>query len=128
MNGIPVVDLSQIHRGGRHRTEVVVQVAEACADWGFFQILNHGMPVDLLARVWREIHHFFALPRREKLSLLRTRENPRGFYDRELTKNTRDLKEVFDFGVVLNPALPDEHPENRDLVNGFNRSRSLASS
>lgn len=27
----------------------------------------------------------------------RTKENPRGYYDRELTKNARDLKEVFDY-------------------------------
>jgi isopenicillin N synthase-like dioxygenase len=35
-----------------------------------------------------------------KRALARTRENPCGYYDRELTKNRRDLKEVFDFAAV----------------------------
>ena len=51
---------------------------------------------------------------------MRSRENARGYYDRELTKNTRDLKEVFDFGVVSFPDLPHDHPQNRDLINGYN--------
>lgn len=115
---MPVVDLSLT---AGNQTDIVDQVASACADWGFFQVINHGVPSDLLGRVWDQTHQFFALPRRQKLELLRTRENPRGYYDRELTKNTRDLKEVFDFGAVADPALPDDHPVNRDRVNGCNR-------
>lgn len=122
MNEIPVVDLSPVREdGARGRVAVVDQVAAACADWGFFQVVNHTVPAELLSRVWRQTHDFFALPRSTKLGLLRSLENPRGYYDRELTKNARDLKEVFDFGVVAEPTLPDDHPVNRDLVNGCNR-------
>jgi isopenicillin N synthase-like dioxygenase len=41
---------------------------------------------------------FFALPKKDKLRLERTAENPWGFYDRELTKNVRDWKQIFDIG------------------------------
>lgn len=121
MNEMPVIDMSRAGQDGPKRDVVVAQVAAACADWGFFQVVNHDVSPELLSRVWSETHHFFALPRDQKLTLLRSRENPRGYYDRELTKNTRDLKEVFDFGVVTDPALPDDHPVNRDRVNGSNK-------
>ena len=36
-------------------------------------------------------------PIEEKLKILRSRDNPWGFYHNELTKNQRDKKQVFDF-------------------------------
>ena len=44
------------------------------------------------------MHRFFAQKREAKQRLERTAENPWGYYDRELTKNVRDWKEVFDIG------------------------------
>jgi isopenicillin N synthase-like dioxygenase len=41
---------------------------------------------------------YFAQPREAKRAYLRTKENLWGYYDRELTKNARDKKEVFDIG------------------------------
>lgn len=102
-------------------SRAVREVASACGSGGFFQVVDHGVPEELIDRVWRQTHDFFALPRPEKLKLLRSRHNPRGYYDRELTKNTRDLKEVFDFGFVPYPELSDHDPANRDRVNGYNR-------
>jgi isopenicillin N synthase-like dioxygenase len=50
----------------------------------------------------------------------RSKENSRGWYNRELTKNIRDMKEVFDFGHTPHPELPDDNPANR-TQDGFNR-------
>lgn len=112
---VPVIDL------GGPDDEVVPRVASACADWGFFQIVGHGVGDDLLDRVWRETRRFFELPRETKRSVARSAENPRGYYDRELTKNVRDLKEVFDFGYLPRPDLPDDAPENRAPIDGRNQ-------
>ncbi|MDA9981745.1 hypothetical protein N9H39_03210 [Gammaproteobacteria bacterium] len=122
MQKIPVVDLSRASTaaGAQSHSQVVAQIAAAGAEWGFFQVVNHGVPADLVERVWTETRRFFSLTRSKKLAILRTRENPRGYYDRELTKNTRDLKEVFDFGSVPHPELADDHPANYDRVNGYN--------
>ena len=117
MTPIPVIDLSA---AAHSQTSVVEQIAFACSEWGFFQVLNHGVAKKLIERVWHETHRFFGLPREAKLKILRSKENPRGYYDRELTKNIRDLKEVFDYGGLLHPTLPDTHPANRDRINGHN--------
>ena len=70
----------------------------ACRASGCFQLLNHNLDDALCARVLSEMERFFALPHSDKLGVERTEENPWGFYDRELTKNVRDWKEIFDIG------------------------------
>lgn len=50
----------------------------------------------------------------------RTATNARGWYDDELTKQTRDWKEGFDVGHVPHPGLPPDHPSNI-VVEGFNQ-------
>ncbi|MEC7696603.1 MAG: 2OG-Fe(II) oxygenase family protein [Planctomycetota bacterium] len=72
----------------------------AAASWGFVQIVQHGIPLALIDEVWKQTETFFALPREIKRQLLRSKENAMGYFDQELTKNKRDLKEIFDFGAV----------------------------
>src|SRR5262245_52852934 len=73
----------------------------ACRDWGFFQVTGHGIPANLIARAHAEIRAFFALPDAAKQSIARTETNAWGFYDRELTKNRRDWKQIFDVGPAI---------------------------
>jgi isopenicillin N synthase-like dioxygenase len=92
---VPVIDL------GASATipdnAAIAEIAGACREWGFFQVVNHGVPEVLLNDVWQHTRQFFRLPRRVKESILRTRQNPWGYYNNELTKNQRDKKEVFDY-------------------------------
>ncbi len=115
----PIIDLTPLAHGGE--AGVAAAVGAACRDWGFFQIVNHGIPEALIDKVWRQTAAFFDLPMAEKRQLLRSKDNPRGYYDRELTKNARDLKEVFDFGMEPYQDLPSDHPKNRLPVDGYNR-------
>ncbi len=93
---VPVIDF-QMLADGVPTDQVVHQIAQACRDWGFFQIVNHGVPDDLIQAVWKCTRHFFQLPVDVKESILRSKDNPWGYYNNELTKNQRDKKEVFDF-------------------------------
>lgn len=113
MSTIPVIDLT-----GPNAPH---EIAAACRDYGFFQAVNHGIPENLIERIWSQARSFFELPREVKQAVARTADNPRGYYDRELTKNARDQKEVFDFGYVLHPELPDDDPANRAPVDGCNQ-------
>ena len=109
---VPVIDLADGDEAA---------IGAACRDWGFFQIAGHGIPADVIEAVFDQSRRFFALPIADKRALLRSKENPRGYYDRELTKNARDLKEVFDFALEPYPGLPSDHPKNRLPVDGHNR-------
>lgn len=59
---IPVIDLGEGQEARR-------TISDACKEWGFFQVVNHGVSLDLIERmrcVWRE---FFELPIEEKKKL-----------------------------------------------------------
>ncbi len=117
---VPVIDIESLVKTSARRHETVAEIGAACHDWGFFQITGHAVPEDLASRVWRETTRFFALPLDAKQAVSRSKDNARGWYNRELTKNTRDMKEVFDFGHKTHPELPDDDPVNRTR-DGFNQ-------
>lgn len=78
--------------------EAADAIAAACRDWGFFQIVGHGVDSSVLRAVQEEARAFFAAPKPLKRALSRSKDNPWGFFDRELTKTARDKKEIFDIG------------------------------
>ena len=96
---VPVIDVAEAFSDSSSNSALraIEQVADACRTWGFFQVVNHGIPRALIEEVWEQTHALFALPTEDKLAIVRSRENPWGFYNNELTKNQRDKKEVFDF-------------------------------
>ncbi|KQJ92652.1 probable 2-oxoglutarate-dependent dioxygenase ANS [Brachypodium distachyon] len=63
---IPVIDLASFSNVPDHHQAMLKAMAHACKDWGFFQIVNHDVDMDVVKRVrgaWRE---FFDLPMEEK--------------------------------------------------------------
>ena len=114
---VPVIDIGELIRDSESEAArpAIEQMAEACRTWGFFQIVNHGIPASQIDEVWRQTHAFFDLPVEEKMEIVRNRENPWGFYNNELTKNQRDKKEVFDYtrdGVDPIYGMQNRWPEN----------------
>lgn len=96
---VPIIDIAGITKNasGKEARQAVQEIAKACRDWGFFQVVNHGVSDALIESVWQQTRAFFAAAPFIKDEILRTRENPWGYYNNELTKNQRDKKEVFDF-------------------------------
>lgn len=117
---VPIIDLGERHGAGPSAT-VVAQVADAAERFGFFQIVGHGVGTDQIADVWDATSAFFAQPMAGKRQVMRTKENSRGYYDRELTKNVRDHKEVLDLAQTAHPDLPDDHPSNVHAIDGINQ-------
>lgn len=105
---------------------MIAQVAEAAEHFGFFQIVGHGVEPERIAAVWTATAQFFAQPMADKRRILRTKQNARGYYDRELTKNVRDHKEVLDLAQTAHPDLPDDHPSNVHAVDGINQWPDIA--
>lgn len=97
--GVPVLDLAQPPE------KVAAAMDEACAAWGFFHLVGHGLDPALTARVTAEARTFFGASAADKRALSRTRDNPWGYYDRELTKTRRDKKEIFDVGPDVAHAV-----------------------
>jgi isopenicillin N synthase-like dioxygenase len=106
IDSVPVIDIADLHS---QRSQQAID--QACQEWGFFQVIGHGIPMAELAELFGVARAFFAQPSYAKRRILRTAENPWGFFDQELTKNVRDWKEVYDYGPGdgerLQPQWPD---------------------
>ncbi|URD95402.1 hypothetical protein MUK42_30750 [Musa troglodytarum] len=61
---VPTIDL-----GSPDLSRTVAQVAEACSTYGFFQIVNHGVPIELMLKMMAVASEFFRLPFEEKAKL-----------------------------------------------------------
>jgi len=90
MDRVPVVDLAA------PSSTSLEALAEACADHGFFLLEGHGLD-GLVDRTWAACRRFFDAPRPTREAIRRTEDRALGWFDRELTKRTRDHKEVFDY-------------------------------
>jgi isopenicillin N synthase-like dioxygenase len=115
---IPVIDISDLGR-----TTTASAIDAACREWGFFQVVGHGIDAALIEALRRQMRLFFAQPLAAKRAIMRTADNPWGFYDRELTKHTRDWKQIYDYGppdgAVITPQWPRDLPGFETAIRGF---------
>ena len=111
---VPIIDLGGGQNDAAESARIAAEIGDACRDWGFFQVVNHGLDGDHLDRVWQVVRQFFALPRLVKRHLERSSQNPWGYFDRELTKNIRDKKEIFDIGPVVDAQTAASDPFSGD--------------
>ncbi|XP_022135969.1 flavonol synthase/flavanone 3-hydroxylase-like [Momordica charantia] len=111
---VPTIDLSV--SDSRSIEQLVSEIASACEKWGFFQVINHGVPVELHARLDKAAKSFFDQTVEEKRNVKRDAANAMGFHDAENTKNVRDWKEVFDFLIRDRTLIPASHePDDTKL-------------
>lgn len=121
----PIIDIGGLVLGERAVVERVARdLVVPCRDWGVFHVVDHGIDAARLARFEDAMRAFFELPTERKRAVRRTRENARGYYDEELTKNRPDWKEVFDYGAERDVThhsdgvnqWPDGDPDLRDAL------------
>lgn len=64
---IPVISLDGID-DDHHRREIICKrIAEACEEWGLFQVVDHGIDIKLVNDMINLSNQFFDLPDEEKL-------------------------------------------------------------
>ncbi|GLT37370.1 hypothetical protein SLA2020_116890 [Shorea laevis] len=61
---VPAIDL-----GSDSRTYIVQQIGDACKNYGFFQVINHGVSPEAVEKMLGVAGEFFRLPVEEKLKL-----------------------------------------------------------
>lgn len=101
IDNLPVIDIRRLEHPRTLRA-----LADACRDWGFFQVTGHCIEPSLIRALHREMEAFFSLPAEAKRAIARTADNPWGFFDQELTKNTLDWKQIYDYGPPCDAQRP----------------------
>ncbi|KAJ4822666.1 hypothetical protein Tsubulata_039463, partial [Turnera subulata] len=57
-SSIPIISLECMDKDSSLRTEIVEQVRDACLEWGFFQVINHGIPESVMDDMLEGIRGF----------------------------------------------------------------------
>ncbi|CAI8593327.1 unnamed protein product [Vicia faba] len=75
---IPVIDMNKL-LSLEFGSEELANLHLACKDWGFFQLVNHGVSSSLMEKIKLEIQDFFNLPLSEKKKFWQTEQHMEGF-------------------------------------------------
>ncbi|KAK6135695.1 hypothetical protein DH2020_030572 [Rehmannia glutinosa] len=122
--GIPLIDLSPSTNSSKSDdlANLVAEIGDACENWGFFQVINHGVPLEVRERIELASREFFALSKEEKKKVSRNEVNLFGYSDFEITKSVRDWKEVFDC-TIENPTViyASDEPDDGELKELYNQ-------
>lgn len=65
---IPTIDISAFFKEDDEdgKSMALPEIGEACSQYGFFQVINHGVPVDLMRRALVLSKEFFSYSDEEK--------------------------------------------------------------
>ncbi|XP_050216195.1 1-aminocyclopropane-1-carboxylate oxidase homolog 3-like [Mercurialis annua] len=72
----PIIDLQNIKNSADSRKEIVEKVHNASVNWGFFQVVNHGIPTNVLEEMKDGVRRFYEQDTNLK----------KEYYTRDLTK------------------------------------------
>jgi hypothetical protein len=73
LDSIPIIDLSYYdHNNNPSSLEVIHKISKACEEFGFFQIVNHGVPEQVCNKMMKAITSLFELPSEEREHLSST--------------------------------------------------------
>ncbi|KAK4384775.1 protein DOWNY MILDEW RESISTANCE 6 [Sesamum angolense] len=117
----PIVDL-----GCADRTFIVQQIAQACQNYGFFQVINHGVLEEVVEKMLAVADEFFHLPVEEKMKLysndpskttrLSTSSNP----PKETIHNWRDYLRIHCHPLdKYAKEWPTNPPSFREIVSNY---------
>ncbi|CAM8898959.1 unnamed protein product [Rhodiola kirilowii] len=130
---VPVIDLQRLSSNQFSDAELL-KLHAACVDWGFFQMVGHGVSQELLEKVKMEIQDFFNLPGEEKKKYEQLPDDVEGYGQAFVISEEQKLDWADMFCMTTLPVsarkphlLPKLPPPLRDAIDEYSSElKSLA--
>ncbi|CAN1796004.1 1-aminocyclopropane-1-carboxylate oxidase homolog 1 [Linum perenne] len=103
---LPTIDLAAVHDPVK-RKKTVEEIRDASESWGFFQIVNHGVPEKIQEELIARTHEFFEQDVEEKKKYMGADLTKKVVY----SSNFDFWKDVIVFNMTPDPLQPEELPE-----------------
>ncbi|KAL6906395.1 hypothetical protein ACP4OV_003996 [Aristida adscensionis] len=107
-SAIPVIDLSKLC-DPQSSQEERAKLGSACQHWGFFQLINHGVPDEVICNLKRDMSEFFKLPLEAKKAYSQLPNSIEGYGQVFVASEEQKLDWADMFYLVLRPN------ESRDV-------------
>jgi isopenicillin N synthase-like dioxygenase len=108
---IPIIDFAPfLHGASEGRDSVAAAIGAACERVGFFYLINHGVPLDLIERVFAINRAFYQLPLATRMRAAATEQRWRGYVPSKLEAEGGTVGgaiETYRFMLDLPPDDPD---------------------
>ncbi|KAI3898032.1 hypothetical protein MKW92_029863 [Papaver armeniacum] len=105
-HSIPVINIESLLSGESILAESELQkLHSACKDWGFFQVVDHGVSSSTIEKIKLEIHNFFELPLEEKKKLWQKPGDFEGFGQLFVVSDDQKLDWSDMFGITTLPTI-----------------------
>ncbi|KAF3641868.1 putative 2-oxoglutarate/Fe(II)-dependent dioxygenase [Capsicum annuum] len=130
---VPVIDVQKLISGDSMDSELQ-KLHSACQQWGFLQVINHGVTPLLLEDFKREVIELFKLPMEEKKKLWQQEDSFEGFGHLNVVSEEQKLDWSDMFGIMTLPPhirkvdLFQKLPSKlRDIMEAYSKEiKSLA--
>jgi isopenicillin N synthase-like dioxygenase len=120
LDTLPILDISELDAGDDAAAGFRAKLREVTHDVGFFYLVGHGIPQDLIDEVLDLSRKFFALPESDKLAIENVHSPQFRGYTRtgkELTNGAIDWREQIDIGEERDTV---DRPEDYWRLEGHN--------
>ncbi|KAJ0261407.1 Non-hem dioxygenase N-terminal domain-containing protein [Hirschfeldia incana] len=112
---IPTIDFACVHVDTASREAVVDKVKYAAEKWGFFQVINHGVPLNVLAEIQEGVRRFHEEdPEVKKRYFSRDLANKNFFYNSNFdlygSSPSVNWRDTFACYIAPDPPTPEELP------------------
>ncbi|KAJ0031463.1 hypothetical protein Pint_12738 [Pistacia integerrima] len=120
---LPVIDLND--------PQVTQLIGHACETWGAFQLVNHGIPLNLLKDAESETRRLFSLPTRQKLKVLRAPGGTTGYGIARITPFFAKYMWHEGFTIIGSPfdhakqLWPHDHAQFCDVMENYQKKMRI---
>ncbi|CAI0466192.1 unnamed protein product [Linum tenue] len=99
---VPIVDLGKLVDEATMDSELAI-LHSACKDWGFFQLVNHGVSSTVVDNMKTQVQEFFNLPMEEKQKFWQSPGEVEGFGQSFVVSEEQKLDWADLFFLVTQP-------------------------